>query len=212
MSQAVKIVLWTEAGYTIVAHEKINQDEVQEDIEINEGDIDVQEDDDGTLAVGYEYMSWDGNKQAPLDDEGQAKDVILDDSERGLGFGYESINVWHKEKRNMLHVFNYSLQESTEEDKKKTQKILRKIRKPTKAKICIRILSFQILWVKILYIFGLDRKNELIINDLEKKIRIKVKKLRGIFNSAKHYPDNIPNALEWIEKLWWDMYPDLDEG
>jgi hypothetical protein len=26
-----------------------------------EGDIDVQEDDDGTLAVGYEYMSWDGN-------------------------------------------------------------------------------------------------------------------------------------------------------
>ncbi|KAL5655506.1 hypothetical protein ACJX0J_034825 [Zea mays] len=69
---------WTEAGYTTVAHEKINQDEVQEDIEINEGDID-----------------------APLDDEGQAKDVILDDSERGLGFGYESIHVWHKEKRKL---------------------------------------------------------------------------------------------------------------
>ncbi|KAL5664390.1 hypothetical protein ACJX0J_024498, partial [Zea mays] len=105
---------WTEAGYTTVAHEKINQDEVQEDIEINgisrcytrwvyhgEGDIDVQEDDDDTLAVGYEYMSWDGNNHAPLDDEGQAKDVILDDSERGLGFGYESIHVWHKEKRKL---------------------------------------------------------------------------------------------------------------
>jgi hypothetical protein len=78
-------------------HIEKSQDEVQEDIEINgisrwytrwvyhgEGDIDVQEDDDGTLAVGYEYMSWDGNKQAPLDDEGQAKDVILDDSERGV--------------------------------------------------------------------------------------------------------------------------------
>ncbi|ONL94306.1 hypothetical protein ZEAMMB73_Zm00001d027931 [Zea mays] len=49
-----------------------------------EGDIDVQEDDDGTLVVGYEYMSWDGNDQAPPDDEGQAKDVILDDSERGV--------------------------------------------------------------------------------------------------------------------------------
>ena len=78
-------------------HIEKSQDEVQEDIEINgisrcytrwvyhgEGDIDVQEDDDGTLAVGYEYMSWDGNDQAPLDDEGQAKDVILDDSERGV--------------------------------------------------------------------------------------------------------------------------------
>ena len=78
-------------------HIEKSQDEVQEDIEINgisrcytrwvyhgEGDIDVQEDDDGTLAIGYEYMSWDQNDQAPLDDEGQAKDVILDDSERGV--------------------------------------------------------------------------------------------------------------------------------
>lgn len=38
-------------------------------------------------------------------------------------------------------------------------------------------------------------------------------RLRGIFNSvgaaskeAKHYPDNIPNALEWIEKVVDDFY------
>ena len=65
-----------------------SEDEVQEDIEINgmsrsytrwidhgEGDNDVEQD-GGTLAV-------DGNDQSPLDDEGQAKDVI-EDSARGV--------------------------------------------------------------------------------------------------------------------------------
>ena len=65
-----------------------SQGEVQEDIEINgmsrshtrwidhgEGDNDVEQD-GGTLAV-------DGNDQSPLDDEGQAKDVI-EDSARGV--------------------------------------------------------------------------------------------------------------------------------
>ncbi|KAL5649866.1 hypothetical protein ACJX0J_040675 [Zea mays] len=68
--------------YTTVAHEKINQDKVQEDIEINEGDVD-----------------------APLDDEGQAKDVILDDSELGRelypGCTEEVERKWHKEKRKL---------------------------------------------------------------------------------------------------------------
>ena len=72
-----------------------NQDEVEEDIHINgisrcytrwihhgERDNDVEQD-DGTLAVGTEDISWDGNDQAPLDDEGQAKDVI-EDSARGV--------------------------------------------------------------------------------------------------------------------------------
>ena len=65
-----------------------SQDEVEEDIHINgisrcytrwihhgEGDNDVEQD-GGTLAV-------DGNDQSPLDDEGQAKDVI-EDSARGV--------------------------------------------------------------------------------------------------------------------------------
>jgi len=72
-----------------------SQAEVQEHIEINgiskmytswihhgEGDNDVVQ--DGELPVVPEDMSWDGNDQAPLDDEGQAEDVILDDSERGV--------------------------------------------------------------------------------------------------------------------------------
>ena len=73
-----------------------SQDEVQEDIEINgmsrsytrwidhgEGDDDVEQDDDGELAVVPKDMSWEGNDQATLDDEGQAKDVI-EDSARGV--------------------------------------------------------------------------------------------------------------------------------
>ena len=73
-----------------------SQDEVQEDIEINgmsrsytrwidhgEGDDDVEQDDDGELTVVPEDMSWEGNDQATLDEEGQAKDVI-EDSARGV--------------------------------------------------------------------------------------------------------------------------------
>jgi len=73
-----------------------SQDEVQEDIEINgmsrsytrwidhgEGDNDVEQDDDGELTVVPEDMSWEGNDQATLDEEGQAKDVI-EDSARGV--------------------------------------------------------------------------------------------------------------------------------
>jgi len=40
-------------------------------------------DDDGELTVVPEDMSWEGNDQATLDDEGQAKDVI-EDSARGV--------------------------------------------------------------------------------------------------------------------------------
>ena len=48
-----------------------------------EEDNDVGQDDDGELAVVPEDMSWDGNEQAPLDEEGQAEDVI-EDSARGV--------------------------------------------------------------------------------------------------------------------------------
>ena len=67
-----------------------SQDEVEEDIHINgismcytrwndhgEADNDVEQD-DGTLAVGTEDISWDGNDQGTLDDEGQDEDVIED--------------------------------------------------------------------------------------------------------------------------------------
>jgi len=75
---------------------EISQDDVQEHIKINgmsrcytrwihhgEEDNDVGQDDDGELAVVPEDMSWDGNEQAPLDEEGQAEDVI-EDSARGV--------------------------------------------------------------------------------------------------------------------------------
>ncbi|XP_066353593.1 uncharacterized protein [Miscanthus floridulus] len=70
-------------------------DDVHEDIELNgmsrcytrwvyhgEEETDVGQDEDGELVVP-EDMSWDGNDQAPLDEEGQAKDV-LDDGARGV--------------------------------------------------------------------------------------------------------------------------------
>ncbi|KAL5648801.1 hypothetical protein ACJX0J_039610 [Zea mays] len=77
---------WTEAGYTTVK----SSVHVQEDIEINGISREI---------LMFKKMMMAHSLLAPLDDEGQAKDVILDDSERGLGFGYESIHVWHKEKR-----------------------------------------------------------------------------------------------------------------
>lgn len=79
-------------------HIEKSLDEVHEDIEINgmsrsytrwihhgeELIDDVQQDDDGELAVVPEDMPWDGNDdQAPLPEEGQAEDVI-DDGARGV--------------------------------------------------------------------------------------------------------------------------------
>jgi len=71
-------------------------DDVHEDIELNgmsrcytrwvyhgEEETDVGQDEDGELVVVPEDMSWDGNDQAPLDEEGQAEDV-LDDGARGV--------------------------------------------------------------------------------------------------------------------------------
>ena len=70
--------------------------DVHEDIELNgmsrcytrwvyhgEEETDVGQDEDGELVVVPEDMSWDGNDQAPLDEEGQAEDV-LDDGARGV--------------------------------------------------------------------------------------------------------------------------------
>ena len=48
-----------------------------------EEETDVGQDEDGELVVVPEDMSWDGNDQAPLDEEGQAEDV-LDDGARGV--------------------------------------------------------------------------------------------------------------------------------
>jgi hypothetical protein len=73
-----------------------SQADVHEDIELNgmarwytrwidhgEEPNDGGQDDDGELAVVLEDMSWDGNDQTPLDEEGQAEDV-LDDGARGV--------------------------------------------------------------------------------------------------------------------------------
>ena len=74
-----------------------SQDEAEDDIHINsisrcytrwihhgEGDNDVDQD-DGTLAVGTEDISWDRNDQAPLGDEGQVEDVIEDSAREFRG-------------------------------------------------------------------------------------------------------------------------------
>ena len=71
-------------------HVENSQDEVEEDIHINamsriytrwiehgEGDDNDVDQDGGTLAIEQD-MSWDGNDQAPIDDEVQGEDVIED--------------------------------------------------------------------------------------------------------------------------------------
>ena len=54
-------------------------------IDHGEGDNDVEQDDDEELTVIPKDMSWEGNDQATLDEEGQAKDVIEDSAREFRG-------------------------------------------------------------------------------------------------------------------------------